>query len=188
MPRAGLTSERVIRLGADLADELGLEAVTLSAVARRVDVKAASLSSPVAGSADLRAGIARLALTELADEAGAALAGRSGKDALLAFAGTYRAYAARHPGRYAAMRQPLEPGSPAIDAGRRHTELIRALLRGYEIDEPGRTDAVRFLGSVLHGFTSLELAGGFDHSRPAGDESWNRVLDAVDVTLRHWPT
>ncbi len=188
MPRAGLTTERVIRLGADLADELGFEATTLSAVSRRVDVKVSSLYSHVAGSAGLRTGIARLALTELADEAGSALAGRSGKEALVAFASTYRSYAQRHPGRYAAMRHPLEPDSTAVDAGRRHTELIHALLRGYGLDEGSETDAVRFLGSVLHGFISLELAGSFDHSPPTGDESWLRILDSVDVTLCRWGT
>jgi AcrR family transcriptional regulator len=187
MPRAGLTTERVIQLGADLADECGFAAVTLSAVARLVDVKVASLYSHVAGSADLRAGIAQLALTELADEAASALAGRSGKDALSAFAGTYRRYARRHPGRYAAMRQPQEKGSPVVDAGRRHSELMRALLRGYSLEEPSQTHAARFLGSVLHGYASLELGGGFDHSPPTSDESWLQVLDAVDLTLRHWP-
>jgi AcrR family transcriptional regulator len=188
MPRAGLTTERVIQLGADLADERGFAAVTLSAVAWRVDVRVASLYSHVAGSADLRAGIAQLALTELADEAASALAGRSGKDALSAFAGAYRRYARRHPGRYAAMRQPQEKGSPVVDAGRRHSELMRALLRGYSLEEPSQTHAARFLGSVLHGYASLELGGGFDHSSPTSDESWLQMLDAVDLTLRHWPT
>lgn len=188
MPRAGLTTERVIQVGADLADELGFAAVTLTAVARRVDVKVASLYSHVAGSAELRAGIACLALSELADQAGAALAGRSGKDALIALANTYRSYARRHPGRYVAIQQPHEGGTLAIDAGRRHAELTRALLRGYALDESSQTHAVRFLGSVFHGYAGLELAGSFDHSPPTSQESWLRILDAVDLTLRNWPT
>ena len=46
------------------------------------------------------------------------------------------------------MRHPLEPSSPAVAAGQRHTELIRALLRGYELDAESENDAVRFLGSL----------------------------------------
>ena len=187
MPRAGLTTERVVRAAADLADEDGLDAVTLSAVARGFDVKVASLYSHVAGSSDLREGIAALALTDLADLAAESLAGRSGKDALVAFATTYRNYARAHPGRYAATRTPLAADSPAVEAGRRHAALTRSILRGYALDETDTVHAVRLLGSVFHGFADLELSGGFDHSSPSGAESWARILDVLDATLRHWP-
>lgn len=187
MPRAGLTTERVVRAGADLADEEGLDNVTVSALARGFDVKVASLYSHIAGSADLRQGIAALALTELADLAAEALAGRSGKDALVAFATTYRDYARAHPGRYTATRIPLPVDSPANEAGRRHAALTRSILRGYRLDETHTVHAVRLLGSVFHGFADLELSGGFDHSEPPAAESWTAILDALDVTLRQWP-
>jgi len=187
VPRVGLTSERVVRAGADLADEIGLDAVTLSALARGFDVKTASLYSHVSGSASLREGIAAVALGELADLAAAALAGRSGKDALAAFATTYRDYARAHPGRYAATRIPLPASSPALEAGRRHAELTRSILRGYAIEDADAVHAVRLLGSVFHGFADLELSGGFDHSAPSADESWARILDVLDATLRQWP-
>src|SRR3712207_9412757 len=97
MARAGLTVDRLTRAGAELADEVGFEHVTVSALARRFDVKVASLYSHVRSSHDLRTRIALLALDELADVAAAALAGRSGKDALVAFADAYRGYAREHP-------------------------------------------------------------------------------------------
>lgn len=43
MVRAGLTPERLTRAGAELADEVGFDQVTVSALARRFDVKVASL-------------------------------------------------------------------------------------------------------------------------------------------------
>jgi len=64
---------------------------------------------------------------------------------------------------------------------------MRAILRGYDLAEPDQTHAVRMLGSVFHGYVSLELAGGFSHSAPASDETWPRVLDALDAMLRTWP-
>src|SRR6478736_4231049 len=112
MPRAGLTTEVVVRAAADLADEVGFDSATVSAVARRLGVQVASLYSHVAGAAELQEGVARLALEELA--------GRSGRDALVAFATTYRTYARDRPGRYAATRLRVAPDSPAVEAGRRH--------------------------------------------------------------------
>jgi AcrR family transcriptional regulator len=185
--RAGLTAERLAQAGAELADEVGFEQVTVSALARRFDVKVASLYSHVKSSHDLRTRIALLALEELADRAADALAGRAGKDALTAFANVYRDYAREHPGRYAAAQYRLDPQDAVAGAGVRHSQMTRAILRGYDLAEPDQTHAVRLLGSVFHGYVSLETAGGFSHSAPDSQESWSRVLDALDALLRSWP-
>ncbi|MEU6735664.1 WHG domain-containing protein [Streptomyces physcomitrii] len=187
MPRAGLTTERLIQAGAELADEEGFDQVTVSALARRFDVRVASLYSHVKNSGALRTGIALLALRELADRGSAALAGRSGKDALTALGDVYRDYARQHPGRYAAAQLRLAPEDAAASAGPRHSRMMRAILRGYDLTEPDQTHAVRLLGSVFHGFVTMEGGGSFDHSSPAAAETWPRILDALDALLRNWP-
>ncbi|MFV2198056.1 TetR/AcrR family transcriptional regulator [Nocardiopsis sp. LOL_012] len=187
MARARLNTELLVGAGADLADEAGFENVTLSEVARRFDVKTASLYTHLRNSHDLRTRIALLALEELADRAADALAGRSGKDALVALADVYRDYAREHPGRYAATRFRLAPETAAASAGPRHARMTRAVLRGYDLPEAEQTHAVRLLGSVFHGYTDLEMGGGFDHSAPDTDQTWSRALDALDTLLRHWP-
>ncbi|MFD5721412.1 TetR/AcrR family transcriptional regulator [Streptomyces sp. NPDC127036] len=187
MVRAGLTTERLTRAGAELADEVGFDQVTVSALARQFDVKVASLYSHVKSSHDLKTRIALLALDELADRGATALAGRAGKDALAAFANVYRDYAREHPGRYAAAQLRLDPEAAAASAGARHSQMTRAILRGYNLAEPDQTHAVRMLGSVFHGYVSLEMSGGFSHSAPDSQESWSRVLDALDSVLRNWP-
>lgn len=169
---------------AELSDAEGFEAVTMSALARRFDVKTASLYSHVSSTADLKAQIAVLALGELAQRAGSALAGRAGSDALLAFASAYRDYARQHPGRYAATRHPLPPH--LLAAARAHAELTFAVLRGYGLGGKDSTHAVRLIGSVLHGFTDLELSGSFSHSDPPSEESWPRAIEALDATLMRW--
>ncbi len=184
MGRVGLTQGKLVVAAAELADAEGFEAVTLSALARRFDVKTASLYSHVVSTAELKAQIAVLALGELAERAGAALAGRAGADALLAFASAYRDYARQHPGRYAATRHPLP--SHLLGAGRAHAELSSAVLRGYGLSGQDPTHAVRLIGSVLHGFTDLELSGSFSHSEPPSEESWRRAIEALDVVLTQW--
>ncbi|MEU8893852.1 WHG domain-containing protein [Streptomyces sp. NPDC048442] len=187
MAREKLTVERLTQAGAELADEVGFEQVTVSEIARRFEVKVASLYSHLKNSHDLRTRIALLALEELADRCAAALAGRAGKDALTAFADVYRDYAREHPGRYAATQFRLDPQTAAASAGVRHSQMTRAILRGYDLTEPDQTHAVRLIGSVFHGYVSLEMAGGFSHSAPDSQESWSRSLDALDALLRNWP-
>lgn len=187
MARAGLTADRLVRAGAELADEIGFDKVTVSALARRFGVKDASLYSHIKSAQDLKERVAMLALAEMADVVAEALAGRAGKDALVAFANAYRAYATLHPGRHAAAQLRLSPELLQASAAKRHSDMTRALLRGYGLAEPDQTDAIRMLHSTFYGYVSLETSGAFGHTPRETSASWARTLDALDVTLRHWP-
>jgi len=187
VPRAGLTADRVVAAAADLADEVGFENVSLSALARGFGVKDASLYSHVRNLQDLRTRVAFLAGGELVDRIAVAVEGRSGRDALAAFADAYRAYALAHPGRYAATQiridQSLVAASPAL---RRTADITYGLLRAYGLEEPDLTDAVRLLRSTFHGYCALESGGGFGAPRDVR-RSWERVVDALHTALTHWP-
>ncbi|MFF9208258.1 MULTISPECIES: TetR/AcrR family transcriptional regulator [unclassified Streptomyces] len=187
MARAGLTADRLVAAAAELADEAGYENVTLSALARHFGVKDASLYSHVRNLRDLRTRLALLAGGEMIDAIATAVAGRSGKDALAAFAGAYRAYALAHPGRYAATQIPLDQAlvtdSPAM---RRTAEITYGMLRAYGLHEPDLTDAVRLLRSTFHGYCALEAGGGFGAPRDV-QRSWERAIDALHVALENWP-
>ena len=113
-----------------------------------------------------------------------AVAGKSGRDALLAYARAHRDYARAHPGRYDASRHPLDHDTALASAGPRIAETLRATLRGYGLSPTDETHSIRLLGSVLHGFVALEASGGFSHSAPDSDESWRWTVDRLDATLR----
>ncbi|WP_328421810.1 TetR-like C-terminal domain-containing protein [Streptomyces sp. NBC_00443] len=187
MARAGLTADRLAAAAAELADEVGFENVTLSALARHFGVKDASLYSHVRNLQDLRTRVALLAGGEMIDRIAAAVAGRAGKDALAAFADAYREYALQHPGRYAATQiridQTLVADSPAM---RRTAEITYGMLRAYGLEEPDLTDAVRLLRSTFHGYCALESTGAFGAPRDVR-ESWERAVDALHVALMNWP-
>jgi AcrR family transcriptional regulator len=187
MARAGITPDRLTAAAADLADEVGFENVTLSALARHFGVKDASLYSHVRNLQELRTRVALLAGGEMIDRIAVAVAGRAGKDALAAFAGAYREYALERPGRYAATQiridQTLVADSPGL---RRTTEITYGMLRAYGLEEPDLTDAVRLLRSTFHGYCALEASGGFGAPRDV-QKSWKRAIDALHVLLQNWP-
>ncbi|MGW2833225.1 TetR/AcrR family transcriptional regulator [Streptomyces sp. NPDC001286] len=187
MVRAGLSPERITAAAADLADEVGFENITLSALARHFGVKDASLYSHVRSLQDLRTRMALLAGGELIDRIATAVAGRAGKDALAAFAGAYREFALEHPGRYAATQiridQSLVADSPEL---RRTAEITYGMLRAYGLEEPDLTDAVRLLRSTFHGYCALEASGGFGAPRDVR-RSWEKAVDALHIALEHWP-
>jgi AcrR family transcriptional regulator len=187
MARAGLTVERLVAAAAELADEAGFDRLSVSALARRFGVKDASLYSHVRNLQDLRTRLALYAGGELIDRIAAAVAGRSGKEALTAYAGAYRDYALAHPGRYAATQIRIDQALIADSAALRRTaEITYGMLRGYGLAEPDLTDAVRLLRSTFHGYCVLEGAGGFGADRDVR-ASWDKAVDALHLALTHWP-
>ncbi|MCU1688778.1 MAG: TetR-family transcriptional regulator [Pseudonocardiales bacterium] len=188
MPRSGVTVERLALAAAELADANGLAEVTVSAVARLVGVRPASVYSHLASADVLLDQVTLRALVELADRLAEQLSGRSGRDALIAFAEVHREYANSHPGRWQALQRRLGPEAAAGSAGPRIARSARAIMRDYGLTPDDETHAVRLLGSAVSGFIALEGGGSFDHSTPPASDSWVLVLNAVDSALRNWPT
>ncbi|MFF5138726.1 TetR/AcrR family transcriptional regulator [Streptomyces sp. NPDC013157] len=188
MARAGITADRLVAAAAELADEAGFEQVSLSALARHFGVRDASLYSHVRNLQDLRHRLALLAGGEMIDGIAVAVAGRSGRDALAAYADAYRAYALAHPGRYAATQIRIDPAlvDPGNPAMRRTVEITYGMLRGYGLAEPDLTDAVRLLRATFHGYCALEASGGFNAPRDVR-ASWDRAIGALHVALENWP-
>ncbi|MEU5028837.1 TetR/AcrR family transcriptional regulator [Streptomyces milbemycinicus] len=188
MPRAGLTPERVAEAAADLADSVGLENVTISALARSFGVADASLYSHVKNLRDLRVRVAFRAASDFADRLTAAVAGRAGRDALIAFANAYRAFALEHPGRYAATNIEIDPEVAARSTGgARIIEATTAVFRAYGLGDPDLTDAIRLVRSTFHGYASLEAIGAFRDPRDV-QASWERGVNALATLLENWPS
>jgi AcrR family transcriptional regulator len=182
MPRSGLDTETVVAEAAALADAEGLDAVTLAKVAARLGVKSPSLYVHVDGLPGLRRRIADRGLRELTARLGSAVAGRSGGDALAAFAAAYRAYALEHPGTYAATQR-TENLADNEAAAAVLLDVAYAVLRGYALDDDAATHAARVIRSALHGFISLEAGGGFGIPLDL-DDSFSLLVATLDRGLR----
>jgi AcrR family transcriptional regulator len=190
VPRAGLTAAAVTEAGAALADEVGFEQLSMGLLAERLGVKTPSLYKHVTGQADLAHRIALLGTTQCADAIRDAIQGRAGRDALLAGAQAMRTFVKEHPGRYAAANaaRPTGPDDPLIPALNRVVASWAAMLHGYQIDPSQEIHALRMLRTVLHGYASLEVAGGFQFSTDIDDSfTWmiaflDRGLQAITAT------
>ncbi|MHC5797080.1 TetR/AcrR family transcriptional regulator [Lacisediminihabitans sp. FW035] len=187
MTTTPLSPRAVIADASELADLDGFDAVTLSAVARRLGVRAPSLYSHVRDLADLRDGITALALGELSDLVAVAIAGRSGREALRGFADAHRTYATRSPGRWQSLQRRAGPAAVQSPAARRLVNLTDAVLIGYSLSTVDRVHATRMIGSTINGFLALERVGSFDHRAPDPQNTWSLTLDALDRMLSTWP-
>lgn len=183
MPRRGLTREQVAGVAADVADEVGFDSLTLSAVAQRLGVSQPALYKHVPGIDALRRDVAVRAVEELTLAIGDARQDLRGRGALEAVAVAYRTYAARHPGRVAAsVRAPAPDDDEHAGAGARAVAVLAGVLEDYGITGSDTVHAVRAVRATLHGFVVLEAAGGFGLPESV-DESFDRLLAGLDVAL-----
>lgn len=180
----GIDRARVVAVAAELADAQGLEHLTLAGVAARLGVRLPSLYNHIQGLSGLRRELALLGLRGLAEQIGRAAVGKAGEAAVLALARSYRAFVLEHPGLYAATVQ-----APAPDDAEHQrlsaevVDLVLAVLEPYGLSGPAAIHAVRGLRSIVHGFATLEQAGGFGLALDR-DESFALLLRAYTAGLR----
>lgn len=189
MPRAGLTADRVVDAGGDLADEVGFGRLTLAALADRLGVRQPSLYKHVDSLDALRRGICVQARRDLADVLGRAAVGRSGPQAVHALADAYRRWVVAHPGRYTAtVRAPDPDDEDDRRASDAVLQVLLDVLAGFGLRGAAAVDAARTLRAALHGFVHLEALGGFGLPREV-DRSYAFLVETlVDGLGRSTPT
>ncbi|MFD8595469.1 hypothetical protein ACFV1L_10750 [Kitasatospora sp. NPDC059646] len=132
MAQGVLTAERVTIAGAEPADEVGFDRVTVARAARRLGVTDASRYPHVRSLEDLRGLIALLAADEKTVRLAEQTAGQAGRDALAASANAWRE-AVRRPGSRGGFAQPCLPElsrTRALDA-------LRSLLEHWPPSREG---------------------------------------------------
>jgi Tetracyclin repressor-like, C-terminal domain len=124
-------------------------------------------------------------MIEVGDAIRDAIQGLAGSDAFAAGAQAMRAYVKQHPGRYAAgnAARPTGPDDPLVAATERVLASWAAMLRGYQIEPSQEIHAMRMLRSIVHGFATLEAAGGFRIDTDV-DDSFAWIIDFIDHGLR----
>ena len=159
--RRGIRLDDVVDVATELVETEGVNALTLSRVARELGIKTPSLYSHVDDIDTLRRHVALRARNDLGTELIAAAMGRAGRDALRAVSQAVRRYATTHQGMYE-LSAPARPDDEEYEqAGLRTLQPVIAILRDYALDDAETIHAARMLRSAIHGFVSLEINGGF---------------------------
>ena len=158
-----------------LADELGLAAVTMQAVADRLGVTPMALYRHVDNKADLLDGLVERILLEVPlPDPGAAWA-----DRLAALARGTRKAALRHPDVFPLLLQ----RAAATPGARRTREVVYGALREAGLAEVDVVQIERVLATVVLGFAASEAGGRFAaHSAEQLDADFE-LLQSMLATL-----
>lgn len=160
--KAGLDPQIVVEAAAGLVDREGLEGLTLAALASHFKVAVPSLYNHVGGLPGLQRQLALLGKRQLAARLGSAVMGKAGDDAVVAMAYAYRAFVQERPGLYACTLRASSPDDAENSrADAEAVEVALKVLAYYKLSDETALHMIRAFRSIVHGFTSLEAAGGF---------------------------
>ncbi len=173
----GLNKDLIVARAVELIDQAGDPAgLTLTALANALDIQVPSLYNHIAGRQALHRELAIAGLQMLLQAFREVVVGKVGREALIAIAGAYRAFAEAHPGLYPLIHPAPEPGDEAFVAlSEELLQFLLLVLASARIDGDQAYHAIRGFRSVLHGFVSLEAAGGFKLSLDK-EESFDQLV------------
>lgn len=183
--RAKLDTPTVVQTAVALIEAEGLDALSLGRLAKELAVQTPSLYNHIAGLPGLYRELALRSTRELGEVMGNAAIGKSGAVAVLALAEAYRAYVKEHTGLY--MTGIRSSGYTPLDAElqtaqERVVQIALAVMSSFGLQGKEALHAVRGLRSIVHGFATLEVAGGFGLPLDC-DESFRRLIELFAHSL-----
>ena len=160
-PRVPLSRERVLAEAVDIADEGGIDALSMRKLAQRLGVEAMSLYYHVSNKDDILDGMIDLVVGEIdLPEQGSDWKGAMRRRAISAHAAF-----ARHPWSIALMESRSNPGPDAL----RYYDAVIGSLRGGGFSVPMAAHAFSVIDAYIYGFGLQEMSLPFDGEEEAHD-------------------
>lgn len=178
MARKGLSRDTIVDAAAALAEEKGMENVTVRELADALGVKPASLYNHLQGLPELNVRLAERALDRLMQTLEQVMDGRPVTDTLRAMAAAYRTFAQEQPQLYRAMMLLPRFSDPGLVARKKaFMDLFVRMLEPLGLPASERVHLSRLIRSTLHGYVSMETAGFFRSPLATADESYERATE-----------
>src|SRR5215471_6427462 len=163
--RTRLTKSAVIEAAVELLNSEGPNALTLNRLADELGIRTPSLYNHVEGLPGLQRDLAVLNAKQLADRMGEAAIGKSGDELFMDVAQAFHNYVKENPGLYLstlrASGSQSAPDPKLIHEEERALKVGMAVMASLGLQGEDALHAVRAFRSMIHGFATLEIAGGF---------------------------
>ena len=185
--RTRLTKAAVVQAAADLLNREGKDALTLNRLAEILEIRTPSLYNHVDGMPGLQRELAVMNARLLADRMNEAALGKSGVALFISVAQALRDHVKEYPGLYlstlrASGNQPVRDEN-LMREEERALKIGLAVVAALGLQGQDAIHALRGFRSMVHGFATLEVAGGFGLPQDC-DESFRRMVEAFVTGLQ----
>jgi AcrR family transcriptional regulator len=173
-----------VNAAAELADAEGLDALTLTRVAKILGVRQPALYRHVESYQDLLRLLSLRGREQLAVALSEAAIGVSGDEAIGAVGRAWRETVLASPGLYEATdRYPCAGDEELEEAVERIVGVIAQALVGFDLDDDHRVHSARALRSAFHGFCHLESGDGHPHPHDL-DLTFDGLIELLCAGIR----
>jgi AcrR family transcriptional regulator len=191
MPRRAdvrLDKNVVVQAAVRLVNAEGTDTLTLSRLAADLGIQTPSLYNHVDGLPGLQKELAIVNAKLLADRLGDAAMGKSGSELFIAVSQAFREYVKEFPGLYlSTLRSSANQQVRDEDLVREEERALRvglAVMSSLGLQGEDAIHGLRAFRSMVHGFATLEVAGGFGMPQDC-DESFRRLVHATAAGLKN---
>lgn len=180
MPRKGLNKETVIDAAIELIGDKGNQAFSINELARRLDIKPASLYNHIQNINELTDDVGSRIAGMLRSVESDAIEGKSKDEALLALCSAYRNFALKNAELYKINmgRQLVGHDFEKAKKGEIVDPMMKTLSE-YALDEHQKMHWHRILRATLHGYVSQEFAGRFHGFPVKSDNTFQKAVHMV---------
>ncbi|MDO5127909.1 MAG: WHG domain-containing protein [Eubacteriales bacterium] len=180
MARAGLDRAIVIEKAAHMANEVGLEKVSLKSIADEFGIQTPSLYNHIKNIDDLKKQIMLFGWRELENRILMSIVGVSGYDALRVMCYTFYDYATENPGVFNAMLWYNKyQDEEAQDATKQLFEVLFKIMGKMQLSEKNINHIIRTFRGFLEGYALLVNNGAFGN--PASERE--SLVLSVEIIL-----
>lgn len=164
MPRAGVDTDRVIKIAAQLTDEKGFDAITLKEISAMLGVSPPALYRHIKGLPELKEKVSHYAMELLKNYLVRAVMGCSGIEAYKALGLAYIRFAQEHTGLYETIQwMNIAADVEADSLFSEVVQLVYSIGADFGMDELEASHIIRTVRSLAHGFASIDSHHGFAH-------------------------
>ena len=185
--RARPDKNTVIQAAVELVNADGIQALTLGRLAGELGIQTPSLYNHIDGLPGLQKDMAVLNAKLLADRLSEAAVGKSGSDLFMEVAQAFRNYVKEYAGLYmSTLRSSGTQDVQDEDLVREEERAVKigtTVMASLGLKGKDAIHALRAFRSMVHGFATLEVAGGFGLPLEC-DESFRRLVTALSAGLQ----
>ena len=184
MPRSGIGKGDIIRVAAELTDEIGIDNITLKEVSKRLDIQSPSLYNHIGGLPELKEQVSLYVMERLREHMVRSTIGRTGIDALKEMGCAFIKFAREHTGMYETVQWMniagnVQNGSLFSDV----IQLVYDIAEGLGVDELEASHIIRTVRSLAQGFANVEGHKGFSHPSSA-ESSYEYAIDMFFLGIK----
>ena len=185
--RTRLDKNTVVQTAVEILNAEGVNALSLSRLAEELDIKTPSLYNHVNGLDGLQRELEVMNARLLADRFSEAAIGKSGSELFMDVSQAFRDYVKENPGLYMSTLRSsatLQVQDPNLQhEEERMMKVGLAVMASLGLQGEDAIHGLRALRSMVHGFATLEIAGGFGLPQDC-DESFRRLVSALVAGLQ----